>query len=57
MDSEDENNDFRGPNDRFFIDPDIFQLERSELGIFEEDLDDLFTVSSKVKGQRSPITI
>ena len=53
MDSEDENNDFRGPDDRFFIDPDIFQLERSELAIVEETLDDLFTVSSKVKGQRS----
>ena len=56
MDSDDENNDnhgYRGPNDNFFIDPDIFQLERQELGVVEETLDDLFTVGqrSKVKGQ------
>ena len=44
MDSDDES-DNDGPHDRFFVDPDIHQITRAQLGVVELLLDDLFTVS------------
>ena len=41
MDSDEESEE--GPNDNFFIDPDIHQITRLQLGIQERILDDLFT--------------
>ena len=45
MDSDDES-DNDGPNDRFFVDPDIHHITRAQLGVEEILLDDLFTGES-----------
>ena len=44
MDSDDDDSEHGGPNDHhFFIDNDIHAITTTQLGIYQETLDDLFT--------------
>lgn len=45
MDSDDES-DNSGPDDRFFVDSDIPHITKTQIGLIERTMDDLFTGKS-----------